>query len=126
MTALTLRQSRILAGRWRGHIEAPGGVAPRVEVLHGARALDDVTLTEEGSGTWVAEAAIPPDVLADGVLTFVVRDASSGESIGSFAIVAGSAAEDDLRAEVSLLRAELDLLKRAFRRHCAETSPGDG
>jgi hypothetical protein len=30
--------------------------------------------------------------------------------------------EEDIRAEVSLLRAELDLLKRAFRRHCAETA----
>jgi hypothetical protein len=29
--------------------------------------------------------------------------------------------EDDLRAEVDLLRAELDMLKRAFRRHCLET-----
>jgi hypothetical protein len=30
--------------------------------------------------------------------------------------------EDDLRAEVDLLRAELDMLKRAFRRHCLETA----
>jgi hypothetical protein len=27
-----------------------------------------------------------------------------------------------LRAEVDLLRAELDMLKRAFRRHCVETT----
>jgi hypothetical protein len=29
--------------------------------------------------------------------------------------------DEDIRAEVDLLRAELDLLKRAFRRHCSET-----
>ena len=28
----------------------------------------------------------------------------------------------DLRAEMDLMRAELDMLKRAFRRHCVETS----
>jgi hypothetical protein len=28
---------------------------------------------------------------------------------------------EDIRAEMDLLRAELDLLKQAFRRHCVET-----
>ena len=36
--------------------------------------------------------------------------------------IAGEAVSDDLRAEVELLRAELDMLKRAFRRHCLETA----
>jgi hypothetical protein len=35
--------------------------------------------------------------------------------------MAGEVLSDDFRSEVSLLRAELDLLKRAFRRHCLET-----
>ena len=34
---------------------------------------------------------------------------------------AGVAMEDDLRAEVDLQRTKLDLLKRAFRRHCLGT-----
>ena len=33
--------------------------------------------------------------------------------------------DDDIRAEVDLLRAELDMLKSAFRRHSVETA-GDG
>ena len=37
-------------------------------------------------------------------------------------IVTGVAMEDDVRAEIDLLRAELDMLKRAFRRHCLETT----
>ena len=44
------------------------------------------------------------------------------EVLGSFTLIAGEALGDDLRAEVSLLRAELDMLKRAFRRHCLETT----
>jgi hypothetical protein len=42
--------------------------------------------------------------------------------LGSFSIVAGDALAEDIRAELSLLRAELDMLKKAFRRHCVETS----
>ena len=42
--------------------------------------------------------------------------------LGDFTLMAGDAVADDLRAEVELLRAELDMLKRAFRRHCLETT----
>ncbi|SFS22154.1 hypothetical protein [Yoonia litorea] len=62
---------------------------------------------------------IPPSAISDGVQTFVVKTAS-GEEITSFSILAGDVLAHDLRAEVDLLRAELDLLKKAFRRHCAE------
>jgi hypothetical protein len=41
--------------------------------------------------------------------------------LGSFSIVAGDALAEDIRAELSLLRAELDMLKKGFRRHCLET-----
>ena len=34
-------------------------------------------------------------------------------------------AAEDIRAELSLVRDELDLLKRAFRRHCVETEGAD-
>jgi hypothetical protein len=45
----------------------------------------------------------------------------TGETLAHFTIITGVPMEDDLRAEVDLLRAELDMLKRAFRRHCVET-----
>jgi len=45
----------------------------------------------------------------------------SGDKLGHFTIITGVAMEDDIRAEMDLLRAELDMLKRAFRRHCLET-----
>ena len=44
-----------------------------------------------------------------------------GTKLGHFSIIAGEALGEDLHAEVELLRAELDMLKRAFRRHCLET-----
>jgi hypothetical protein len=64
---------------------------------------------------------IPVDRIADGVQTFVIRDRREDMLLGSFSIVAGDALAEDIRAELSLLRAELDMLKKGFRRHCLET-----
>ena len=50
-----------------------------------------------------------------------------GTAVGlvPLALLAGEALSQDIRAEMALMRAELDLLKQAFRRHCRETSdPG--
>ena len=52
---------------------------------------------------------------------FLIRNRGTGETLAHFTIITGVPMEDDLRAEVDLLRAELDMLKRAFRRHCVET-----
>ena len=65
---------------------------------------------------------IPAALLNDGVQNFVIRDARADRRLNYFTIITGSPAEDDLRAEIELLRAELDMLKRAFRRHCVESS----
>ena len=65
--------------------------------------------------------ADPGRLLSDGVQTFLISDPDTGEKLASFAVLAGDALGDDIRAEMDLLRAELDMLKRAFRRHCVET-----
>jgi len=53
------------------------------------------------------------------VQTFLIREAEGGETLAHFTIVAGAAADADMRAELDLMRAELDMLKKAFRRYCA-------
>ena len=78
-----------------------------------------------GTEEWVLRVPVPADRIADGVQTFLIRDGDSGEVLDSFALLAGEALSQDIRAEMALMRAELDLLKQAFRRHCRETSdPG--
>ena len=52
----------------------------------------------------------------------MILDRSEERVLASFSIVAGDALAEDIRAELSLLRAELDMLKKAFRRHCVETA----
>lgn len=110
--------SRIRAGRWEAALYRPGAAQPMVELWLGSERIGAVE-TRPGSaeGVWLLQAAIPANRLADGIQTFLLRDSQSGETLAHFSILAGAAVEADLRAEVDLLRAELDMLKKAFRRH---------
>jgi len=84
--------------------------------------IDGVAVTENAeAGHWLLQIAIPVETIADGVQTFLINDATNSERLDSFTLVAGETLADDIRPEVDLLRAELDMLKRAFRRHCLET-----
>jgi hypothetical protein len=53
---------------------------------------------------------------------FIISDEKTGMTLNSFALLFGEVLAEDIRAEMGLLREELDLLKSAFRRHCVETS----
>lgn len=115
--AVTLTGTRIVGGRWHGLLT--GLAAPRLVVEHLGRPLPFEIAPVPG-GHAVA-VPIPSELLSDGVQTILIRQEGQAEVLASFAIIAGAAAETDLRAELDLLRAELDMLKRAFRRHCLET-----
>ncbi len=123
MTKLTLTGARIRAGTWDAVITGQAEM-PRIEVLHLEMPLDGVRISDvQGRpDQWAVQVPIPAQALNDGVQTFVIRNAVTGETFGHFTMITGIAMEDDIRAEVDLLRAELDLLKRAFRRHCVETT----
>lgn len=122
MTEFTLTKTRIRAGLWEGVI-AGAVETPALEVLHLEKPVAGVVVTAvtERPGEWLVQVPIPPELLSEGVQTFLIRDAATGDKLQHFTVITGVAMEDDLRAEVDLLRAELDMLKRAFRRHCLET-----
>lgn len=119
MSQMNLTKTSLTAGVWQGVLQG-GGDAPRLTVTHLAEVLDPPELTADGD-VWHVSIAIPADRISDGVQTFVIADADTGSELGSFALAVGDALAQDIRAEVDLLRAELDLLKKAFRRHCVET-----
>ena len=123
MTALVLRQTRIKAGLWEGILTGAEN-HPQLEVLHLETALESLTVTAiAGSpGHWGVVFSIPVQTLTEGVQTFVFRDKHSGAHLTHFTMITGASLDGDIRAELDLLRAELDLLKRAFRRHCVETA----
>jgi len=122
MTETRLTKTRIAGGLWEGVLTGPD-TAPRLEVLLHGRSLPGVAVVAMPgqAKAWAVQVPIPPDVLSDGVQTFLIREMGMGQTLAHFTVITGVAMEDDLRAEVDLLRQELDMLKRAFRRHCLET-----
>lgn len=114
----TLTKTRIMAGVWEGVLTGPDS-DPRLELVLGDRVLGDVSVAAlpDQPGTWGLRAAIPAQALADGVQVFAIRAVGDSIALAHFPVITGEAATEDLRAEVALLRAELDVLKRVLRRH---------
>lgn len=95
---------------------------PQVKASYLGTDIDGIDTTrDEETGKWVLRVPIPAEAISDGLQTFVITDATTGEVLSSFAIHAGDPLAEDIRTEIGLLRAELDMLKKAFRRHCVET-----
>lgn len=123
MADKTLTKTRIQAGIWEGVLTG-SSTRPEVEVSHLARPVAGVILREDphDPGQYLVRVPIPAELLSEGVQTFVISDKTTDEKLASFTVVTGQPLDDDIRAEMELLREELDMLKRAFRRHCVETT----
>ena len=121
MDGVKLTKTRIRAGVWEGVLSGTDRVA--LEVRHLEAEVRGVTVAQipDRPGEWAVRVPIPVAALSEGVQTFLIRERDTGETLAHFTVITGVPMEDDLRAEVDLLRAELDMLKRAFRRHCVET-----
>ena len=125
MSAYTLTKTRFREGIWTGLLVAKVADAapPEIVVTLHDLPVKGVTVSETGqAGRYAIEIPVPRDALGDGVQTFLLVDANADVVLDSFTLMAGEALGEDIRAEVELLRAELDMLKRAFRRHCLETT----
>ncbi len=105
------------AGRWFGHIAAETAPTPQVK-LNG-EPIEGATVSPAGDGRWEISFPVPQAALADGVQSFVISDLISGARLATATILTGLPVEDDLRAEIALLRAELELVKRSLRRLAA-------
>ena len=124
MSEWTLTETRLFEGVWQGVLtqDSGAGAVPDIQVTHLQEPVPNIELSEsDQAGAWVLRVPIPIELVSDGVQTFVISDAGSQEALGSFALMSGDALGYDIRAEMSLLREELDMLKRAFRQHCLET-----
>ena len=122
---IELTKLRLVEGVWHGALKHHGrdDWEPSIEVTHLDFAVEGVLVEQDRvEENWRVSVPIPADRMADGVQTFVIRDRREDAILASFSIVAGDALAEDIRTELSLLRAELDMLKKAFRRHCVETA----
>lgn len=125
MSAFELSKTRLFEGVWEGVLTAidENGTQPDLGVIHLDKPLGELQLKEtKEPNQWAVRIPIPIELIGDGAQTFLIFDKDTGETLDSFTIISGDAVSDDIRAEVALLRAELDLVKRAFRRHYVETT----
>lgn len=124
MADTTLTKTRIQAGIYEAVLQAEPESGPDIGAFLGERPVGALSVIprEAAPGKWDVRLELPADVLTDGVQTFLLVDNETGATLDSFAILTGEPVSDDLRGEIDLLRAELDMLKKAFRRHCVETS----
>lgn len=116
-------RSELSGGVWRGLIAYGTAKQPQFEISHNGTPLPDLTVSmaEGVPGSWHLSAPIPPDTISDGVQVYVISDRADKRTLGQFTLIAGDAMSDTLSAQVALLRAELEMLKRALRRHLSET-----
>ena len=90
MAEITLTKTRIRAGIWEG-VLAGSPEAPALEVLHLERPVAGVTVAAvpDRPGDWLVRVPVPAEVLSEGVQTFLIRDAGTGETLSHFTIITG-------------------------------------
>ena len=122
MSDATLTKTHLKAGRYEGLLTC-AGTPPVIEAVHHDRVIGiaEIAPMPGHPGHHLLGMDLPPDILCDGVQTIQLRSAEDGDILDRITILAGAPLDEDIRAEVEFLRDELDLLKRAFRRHCVET-----
>lgn len=109
----------VKAGIWSGRLHAET-LSEKVLLTHLDRDVATAEVTPDGDGIWSVRVAVPPALLTDGVQTLLlVEDSTPRHPLASLSLVCGHVLESDLRAELGLMRAELDLLKRELRRLAA-------
>lgn len=119
MSDWTVIRTRLRGGEWEAVVTGPATGAPDLALMLLDRRIEGLRQELQAPGQWRLRAAIPADCLTEGVQSFGLWDQATGERIGGFTLIAGAPLEGDLRAEIELLRSEVELLKRMIRRHLA-------
>jgi hypothetical protein len=117
----TLTPVRLQGGRYEGvYSGAPGA---GLEAIHEGRVVAVARLSpdEAAPGRFRVAVDLPPEVIGEGVQVITLHSTLSGAALDRITLMSGAPLDEDIRAEVALLRDELEMLKRAFRLHVAET-----
>lgn len=114
----------VRGGVWTGRLTATEAPA-RVCVTSRGEVVAEARLSEAGGNGWDVRVDLPAAVIGEGVtsLVMVACDSAAGEPVDPSStrlarlnLAAGKALDDDLDAEIAMLRSEVELLKREFRR----------
>ena len=108
--------ARLQAGVWSAELAGVGTTQPALAASFAGQDLPDLKMQHDSAkDIWRLSVPLPPEMISEGVQMLLIRD-PAGTTVASLAVAAGDVLADDLQAEVALLRAELDLLKSAFRK----------
>lgn len=127
MSSYSLTKTRFRDGYWHGHLIAadPKSPPPQISAFVHENEIDGIRIDPcERPGQYQVEIALPPSALGDGAHALVITEKGTGDVLARHALMIGELPTDDLYAEIALLRAELELLKGAFRAHCRESGEG--
>ena len=117
----SLTRVRLSGGQYEGLLTAADGAGVEAVVEGRVIATASVRQDPDRAASWRVALDLPADVISDGVKVIALRSIASGEVLDRVTLMSGAPLDEDIRAELALLRDELEMLKRAFRRHCAET-----
>ena len=106
----------VSAGCWTGALQADRPPAD-LRVVHRGKVVAQAVLQDAGPRLWSVMADLPAEVIDRGAHGLLLM--AGNTVLARLTLIAGAVAGDDLLAEVAQLRAELDLLKREFRRFAA-------
>jgi hypothetical protein len=116
----TLTRLRLAAGTWEGRLTGPAGAEPPALIaIWRGEEIGSPNLSADGPGAWKATLILPAALIADGTHTLAIGP-RGGDPLCLETFAFGDPLESDLRAELSALRTEVEVLKRALRRHLAE------
>lgn len=116
----TLTRLRLAAGTWEGRLTGPAGAEPPALIATWrGEEIGEPRLSPEAPGQWKATLILPASLITDGTHTLAIGP-RGGDPLCLETLAFGDPLEADLRAELSALRTEVEVLKRALRRHLAE------
>jgi hypothetical protein len=116
----TLTRLSLAAGTWEGRLTGPAGIEPPALVaIWNGEDIGSPTLADDGPGAWKATLILPATLITDGTHTLAIGP-RGGDPLCFETLAFGDPLEGNLRAELSALRTEVEVLKRALRRHLAE------
>lgn len=114
-----LQDTGLSNGIWRGLLDTGTKARPDLVLSCNGELLAGLPVEVEpaASGAWALSVHLPAKLLNDGYQICQLLDRVSQNSVGQFVLFAGCAPPSDLSAEVALLRAEVEMIKRAMRQN---------
>jgi hypothetical protein len=112
---VTIAKLRFADGVWQGLVHSDE--KPALHLYLGAKDLGPLELSADGQGekTWTLAIAVPAEAIGDGANVLSVCAPPDLQPLVMIPVVCGEMQRGDMVAEVALLRAELDILKRSLR-----------